>query len=66
YVPLITLGGFQRVRQMAPLHLGGGLGIIGLICQALTMSQFLELDSTGTKVRRRSGWEHFVLRTAGE
>lgn len=64
YVPLTTLGGFARVRQIAPTN-DSGVGILALLIQALAGSSTLQLDSSGTKVRRRTGWENFIL-PAGE
>lgn len=60
YVPLITLSGFARVRQLAPMN-DGGTGIIGLLGQALQGSQRLEIDGSWTKVRRRGDWKKFVM-----
>jgi len=60
FVPLITLSGFARVRQLTPLN-DGGTGSIGLLVQVLMQSQHLEVDSTSTKVRRRRGWEKYLI-----
>jgi la-related protein 1 len=60
YVPLILLSGFARVRSLAPMDVGG-YGILGMVTQALALSERLELDESKTKVRRRKGWQRFVL-----
>eukprot|EP00931_Biecheleriopsis_adriatica_P036484 TRINITY_DN21013_c0_g1_i1.p1 TRINITY_DN21013_c0_g1~~TRINITY_DN21013_c0_g1_i1.p1 ORF type:complete len:671 (-),score=141.82 TRINITY_DN21013_c0_g1_i1:60-2072(-) len=65
YVPLIVVGGFKRVRSMVPMSIGGEQ-IISLLGQALSSSQAVELDSTWTKVRRKNGWQRFILKDKDE
>lgn len=65
YVPLLLLSGFARVRSLTPMD-DGGYGIIGMLSEALSLSVFLELDSSRTKVRRRKGWQRFILNESSE
>mmetsp|Transcript_33570 Transcript_33570/g.78464 ORF Transcript_33570/g.78464 Transcript_33570/m.78464 type:complete len:746 (-) Transcript_33570:125-2362(-) len=65
YVPLITLVGFPKVRSLAPMN-DGGMGLQSLVVEALSNSTFLEMDESCAKVRRRNGWQHFVLANASQ
>lgn len=65
FVPLIVIGGFPRVQQLVPMS-DGGPSVLQLLCEAIGQSDQLELDANQTKVRRRTGWERFLLPAAGQ
>lgn len=64
FVPLIVIGSFPRVQQLVPT-IDGGPSVLQLLCDAISQSDQLELDPSGTKVRRRKGWEKYLLPAGG-
>jgi hypothetical protein len=68
WVSIHVIAGFNRLRKMLmpPMahHLGAAAGAaadIPLLVEALQAAPDLELDPTCTMVRRRNGWEQYVL-----
>eukprot|EP00743_Colponemidia_sp_Colp-15_P004378 GILK01004721.1.p1 GENE.GILK01004721.1~~GILK01004721.1.p1 ORF type:complete len:309 (+),score=41.13 GILK01004721.1:71-997(+) len=52
FVKLTTLANFNRVRQLADLT---------LLTESLSSSPVIELDAEKTQVRKREGWQYWLL-----